>query len=64
MRTRRARYGSAWNAEAVARTKLAKHGDAGWNNPAKGFETKRRRGTMNESWQEKVVAEAVRTAAP
>ena len=64
LNTRRAKYGSAWNKVAVAHTKFMKHGNPSWNNPEKNFETKRKRGTLNESYQEKIVAEVVRSVRP
>lgn len=47
--TRRERYGNAFNLAAVAKTKLAKHGNANWNNADKNFQTKKLNGTMNNS---------------
>lgn len=47
--TRRERYGNAFNLAAVAKTKLAKYGDANWNNSEKNFQTKKPNGTMNSS---------------
>lgn len=62
--TRRAKYGSAWNVKAIAETKAARYGDPHWNNSEKAFKTKRERGNLNSSRQERVVAEAVRTVVP
>lgn len=47
--TRRERYGNAFNLAAVAKAKLAKHGNANWNNAEKNFQTKKLNGTMNSS---------------
>lgn len=55
--TRRKKYGSAWNQEAVRKTKAALRGDPNWNNPEKNTATKRKRGTFNVSKPEKIIVE-------
>jgi len=47
--TRKKKYGSTWNLEAVRATKEKNHGDPNWNNPEKNFQTKKLNGTFNTS---------------
>ena len=53
--TRKAKYGSTWNLDAIRATKEKNHGDPNWNNPEKNFQTKLKNGSVTTSKPEERV---------